>query len=242
MPSSRNRIIVPALLLLVLAVVIAGLLVGSRDDDEDGAASEPSASAATGGSDAEAVTPQPVPSGGESPNLLRRVEGDPMAAGPHDAPVGVIVYSDFGCPYCQQWAQETQPVLLDYAADGQVRIEWRDVSILGDDSTRAAVAAAAAAQQDRYTEYQELLFADMEARSPEQLTAMAEQLGLDVEQFTTDLGAPEVVSVVQGNMEEAQAVSLQSTPSFLVDGTPVVGAQPTEVFVELVELALADAG
>ncbi|WP_324650788.1 DsbA family protein [Georgenia sp. H159] len=247
MPTSRNRIIVPALLLLLLAVVIAGLLVGGRDTPDGGAAPEPSASATVGGGGDVGAAPSadspgsPAPEDAEAPDLLRRIEGDPMAAGPHDAPVGVVVYSDFSCPYCRQWAQETQPALLDYAAEGRVRIEWRDVSILGEDSTRAAMAAAAAAQQGRYTEYQELLFADMDARSPEQLTALAEQVGLDVEQFTTDLDAPEVVSVVRGNMQEAQAVSLQSTPSFIVDGTPVVGAQPTEVFVELIESALAGA-
>lgn len=245
MPASRARILVPVLLLLVVAAGVGGLLVGRGGDD--GAAPAPSASASVAVEEPTATAPAVAPTddavaaapGDEAPDLARRVEGDPMAAGPVDAPVSVIVYSDYSCPYCQRWAVETQPTLLEYAEEGTVRLEWRDVSILGEDSTRAAVAAAAAAEQGRYREFHGLLFADMEARSPAQLTAMAEQLGLDVEQFTADLTDPAVLGDVQRTMDEAQSLGLQSTPSFIVAGTPVVGAQPAEVFVELIEAALA---
>lgn len=229
------------LLLLVVAAVVGGLLVGSRTDDD---AREPAATVPATTAPPRATEPVPVPPGAEAeapeaPDMTRRIEGDPMAAGPVDAPVGVVVYSDFSCPYCQQWAQETGPTLLEYAEQGDVRLEWRDVAILGEDSTRAAVAAAAAAQQGRYQEFSEELFADMSARSPEQLTALAESAGLDVAKFTADLTADTVLATVQQNIEESQAVGLQSTPSFVVAGTPVIGAQPTEVFVEIIEAALA---
>ncbi len=236
MPASRARILVPVLLLLVVVAVVAGLLVGSTTDDDD-VARGPAATTAPPAT--EPVPPAEPPAPTQAPDLTRRVEGDPMAAGPVDAPVGVVVYSDYSCPYCQSWAVETQPTVLEYAEEGTVRLEWRDISILGEDSTRAAVAAAAAAEQGRYREFHELLFADMEARSPEQLTAMAEQLGLDLEQFGADLTDPAVLGGVQRNIDEAQGLGLQSTPSFLVGGTPVVGAQPAEVFVELIEAALA---
>lgn len=241
MPASRARILVPVLLLLVVVAVVAGLLVGRSGDD--GASPAPSARPSVVAPEPPATT-QPTDDAvaeapREAPDLTRRVEGDPMAAGPVDAPVGVVVYSDYSCPYCQAWVRETQPTVLDYAEDGTVRLEWRDVSILGEDSTRAAVAAAAAAEQGRYLEFHELLFADMDARSPEQLTAMAEQLGLDVERFTADLTDPDVLAGVQRTMDEAQSLGLQSTPSFIVAGSPVVGAQPTTTFVQLIEEALA---
>lgn len=240
MPASRARIVVPVLLLLVVVAVVAGLLVG-RDDD---GAREPTAVTSV---DATPEAPGPVApieperptTPDEAPDLTRREEGDPMAVGPVDAPVGVVVYSDYSCSFCQQWVTETQPTILEYAEAGEVRLEWRDISILGEDSTRAALAAAAAAEQDRYLEFHELLFADLEARSPEQLTALAEQAGMDTEQFAADLNDPDVLAEVQRNMEEAQRLGLQSTPSFVVAGTPVVGAQPAEVFVDLIEEALA---
>lgn len=243
MSSSRARVVVPVLLLLVVVAVVAGLLVGRGGDDAAEPAPTVSATVTQEG-DATAtplpretaVTAEPP---GDAPDLTRRTEGDPMALGPVDAPVGIVVYSDYSCPYCQRWAHETQPTIVEYAEDGAVRLEWRDVAILGEDSQRAAVAAAAAAQQDRYWEFHELLFADLDARSPEALAALAEQAGLDVDRFTADLTDPEVLAVVQGNMQEAQALGLQSTPSFVVAGTPVVGAQPTEVFVELIEAELA---
>ncbi len=247
MSASRTRILVPVLLLLVVAAVVGGLLVGANGDGDDVAqdtdvgvdpvtATEPAEESAP-------VPPGPTEdTAGEAPDLTRRIDGDPMAAGPVDAPVGVVVYSDYSCPYCQSWAQETEPALLEYAEDGVVRLEWRDISILGEDSTRAAVAAAAAAEQEGRKELHRLLFADLDARSADQLTAMAAEAGLDVEQFAADLADPAVQGVVQENMQEAQSLGLQSTPSFLVGGTPVVGAQPTEVFVEIIEQELAATG
>ena len=101
------------------------------------------------------------------------------------------------------------------------------------------MAAAAAAEQGRYWEFHELLFTDLAARSPEDLTAMAQEAGLDLDRFAADLGDPAVIATVQENMQEAQSLGLQSTPSFIVGGTPVVGAQPAEVFVEVIEQELA---
>jgi len=250
MPSSRNRIVVPVLLLLIVAAVVTGLLLGSGTDSDDvgpeQAAPEELATETPDAPDQEAPGDEQPPTAEapqepvEAPDVVRRIEGDPMAAGPADAPVSVVVYSDYSCPYCQSWSQDTQPAVEEYAERGDVRLEWRDVSILGEESTRAATAAAAAAQQDAYWEYHEALFANMSARSEDQLIELAWDLDLDVEQFTDHLTDPNVLSLVHANMQEAQALGLQSTPSFIVGGTPVVGAQPTEVFVQLIEQALAE--
>ncbi len=244
MSSSRARVILPVILLLIVVAVVGGLLVG-RGGSDDAAAPSPTTSATATVEQETGVQAVPdedlqaePPATAAAPDLTRRLEGDPMALGPADAPVGIVVYSDFSCPYCQRWAQDTQPTIVDYAEAGTVRLEWRDVAILGEDSQRAAVAAAAAAQQGGYWEFHELLFADLDARSPEALAALAGQAGLDVNRFTADLESPAVLALVQQNMQEAQSVGLQSTPSFLVAGTPVVGAQPTEVFVELIEAEL----
>ncbi|QDB78419.1 thioredoxin [Georgenia sp. 311] len=231
MSSSRARVVVPVLLLLVVVAVVAGLLVGRGNDEEPSAAPTATATAP--------ATAEPEPATeATAPDLTRRTEGDAMALGPVDAPVGIVVYSDYSCTYCQRWAQETLPTLAAYAEEGDVRLESRDVAILGEDSERAAVAAAAAARQGAYWEYHDLLMSDLQARSEEDLVAFAEQAGLDVEQFRADLTDPEVLAVVDQNMQEAQAVGLQSTPSFIVGGTPVVGAQPTDVFVEIIEAEL----
>jgi len=240
MSASRTRVLVPVLLLLVVAVVVAGLLVG-RGGGGDEAAEETTVVATV--EQPTAVEPAPRTDDPDAPapapDVTRRIEGDPMALGPVDAPVGVVVYSDYSCPYCQDWAQQTAPTVVEYAEQGTVRLEARDIAILGEDSLQAAVAAAAAAEQGRYWEFHELLFTDLAARSPEDLTAMAQEAGLDLDRFAADLADPAVIATVQENMQEAQSLGLQSTPSFIVGGTPVVGAQPAEVFVEVIEQELA---
>lgn len=241
--SSSRKVLVPVLLLMVVAAVITGLLLGNRGDNDDDVGPErptPETPAQEAPGDDQPPAAEPPTEPVEAPDVARRIEGDPMAVGPADAPVSVLVYSDYNCPYCQQWSHDTQPTIEEYAERGDVRLEWRDVSVLGEESTRAATAAAAAAQQDAYWEYHEALFADMSARSEDQLIELAQELGLDVEQFTAHLTDPDVVSLVQGNVQEAQALGVESTPSFIVGGTPVVGAQPTEVFVEIIERALAE--
>ena len=93
-----------------------------------------------------------------------------------------IEYADYQCPYCARWTHESLPELREYVERGELRIEWRDVNVYGEDSERAARAALAAAMQGRHTEYQQDLFDDGEIRSSAQLDeqaliALAEERG-----------------------------------------------------------------
>ncbi|GGC08002.1 DsbA family protein [Cellulomonas carbonis] len=179
-------------------------------------------------------------------DLARRDPADPLAVGPVDAPVVMVVYSDYQCPFCAVWSDRTLPAMEPYVEAGDLRIEWRDIAVFGPDSARAARAAYAAGLQGGFLDYHHGLFADGEKRSrdelsEESLVALADSLGLDADRFAQDLTSAEVDAAVQVNEDEAAAVGAFSTPSFLVGGTPLVGAQPTEVFVTAVEQALARA-
>src|SRR5699024_4674469 len=76
-------------------------------------------------------------------------ESDPMSDGPADAPVKLVVFSDYQCPYCAAWSQDTLPKMLDYVDSGALRIAWRAVNVCGSASAQAATRAYAAALQDR---------------------------------------------------------------------------------------------
>ena len=181
-------------------------------------------------------------------SLARRTADDPMALGDEDAPVVLVAYSDFACPFCASWAQETQPELIErYVGTGDLRIEWREFPYLGDQSRTLSVGALAAAEQDAFWPYQEAVFDSQDdlksASQPhEVLGAIADDIGLDVERFETDLGDEELAQEVDEGFLEGQQTGVSGTPAFIINGDPVMGAQPLDVFVESIDSALASAG
>ncbi|GAA4287293.1 DsbA family protein [Georgenia daeguensis] len=247
MPSSstssarRPAWLVPVLVALVAAVLVAVSLVARGGEDSDaGTAAEPGGSAE--GPVAEVVEPEQQ----ALPDMARRDPADPMAAGPVDAPVSLVMYSDFQCPYCAMWSEQTQPTMLERAEAGDLRIEWRDINVFGEASLTSARAAYAAGLQDRYVEYHDALFEGGEKRpaselDEESLIELAGELGLDTERFATDMRSEETAAAVAKNQDEAASLGVYSTPAFLLGGTPILGAQPTEVFVETLDDALAKA-
>src|SRR5690625_3461616 len=130
-PTRRAPWLVPALIVLVAAVlvVVSILLSGGGQDEDAGTAHTPD------GPVAEVEEPQ-TPTTIE---LARLQEDDPLAAGPVDAPVTLVVYSDFQCPFCATWSADTGPRMLEYAEAGDLRIEYRDIAIFGEESERAAL-------------------------------------------------------------------------------------------------------
>lgn len=180
--------------------------------------------------------------------LARREPGDPLAVGDVDAPVVMVAYSEFQCPFCGRFARETEPTLVeDYVEQGLLRIEWRDFPYLGLESRTAALAARAAAQQDGFWQFHEAMFADPQppnsgALTPDFLADVAAGVGLDRRQILTDMASEEVAAAVERDFQEGQSIGVTGTPAFLVNGRPVMGAQPTEVFVQTIEDALAEAG
>src|SRR5699024_2102808 len=122
---------------------------------------------------------------------------DVLAAGPVDAPVGLVIFSDYQCPYCAQWNHDTLPEMMAYAEAGDLRIEWRDVHFFNPSFTdRAARAAYAAGSQDQFWDYHDALFPDGELRDESELgrdglIELAQELGLDTEQFEQDLDSEE---------------------------------------------------
>ena len=184
---------------------------------------------ATGGSD---ERPAAEPGGGD--------QGTPTL-GAADAPVVVTEFSDFRCPYCQRHAQQVKPqIVAAYVDTGVVRYEWRDLPLQGDASVAAALAARAAQEQGRFWDYHAGLFERRdEGFTLDSLTRLAADLGLDTEQFTAALSDGRHEALVRADFEEGRDLGLTGTPSFLINGRLVVGAQPYEVFAEAIEAARA---
>lgn len=168
---------------------------------------------------------------------------DPLAEGPVDAPVTLVVFSDYQCPYCAAWSQDTLPKMLDYVDSGDLRIEWREVNVFGSASEQAAKAAYAAALQDKHWEFHDKLFAGGTPRSPDKLSpealkSVAADIGLDMDQFDKDMNSSETAKAVDKNAAMGTELGAFSTPTFILDDQPYVGAQPTSVFVDAIEQKL----
>lgn len=215
--------------LVVLAIV---LIVQNSDNTEENAQTPPPPPSEQ---DVQEIDPDDLTS------IERHDDNDVLAFGAKTAPVTMIVFSDYQCPFCASWSHETLPVLMEeYVENDELRIEWRDVNVFGEASERAAKASYAAALQDKFFEYHDALFPEGESRSESELSedslvALAEELNLDTDRFVADMQAPETAEAIAVNEQLGIDLGAFSTPSFLVGGEPLTGALPTEVFQEIID-------
>ncbi|MFD1661566.1 DsbA family protein [Streptomyces caeni] len=180
--------------------------------------------------------------------LARRDPHDPLALGRPDAPVVLIAYEDFQCPYCGKFARETKPELVRrYVDKGVLRIEWRNFPVFGAESEQAARAAWAAGQQGRFWQFHDIAYAKERPRnqgyfSSSRLRAMARSAGVaDLDRFEADMTSHAAAAAVSKDREEGYALGVSSTPAFLVNARPILGAQPLSTFSAAIEEAAGEA-
>ena len=167
-------------------------------------------------------------------------QGDDPSLGDPDAPVVVVEYSDFGCPYCGAFARDTKPALVErYVDEGLVHYVWRDLPFQGEPSRQAAMAGREAHAQGRFWEFHEALFAEQQAGlSADRLRSLADEAGLDGAAFEEAMAAEVHAGTVEASLAEGQELGLTGTPAFTINGEVLIGAQPLEVFVEAIDAAL----
>ncbi|WP_420176062.1 DsbA family protein [Luteococcus sp. OSA5] len=173
--------------------------------------------------------------------LPRRDPKDPTAMGKVDAPVVMIEWSDFRCPFCSVWTRETLPELQPYIDSGSLRIEHRDLVLFGEESMNAAMAARAAGNQGKFWEFSTALHkvaptSGHPTIKQADLERFAKQAGVpDMAKFTKDSTSATTRAAIDKDIEEARSLGLSGTPFFVVNTTPLSGAQPAEVFSQVIE-------
>jgi protein-disulfide isomerase len=178
---------------------------------------------------------------------------DGEAIGPVDAPVKLVIYSDFQCPICGTLAMDYLPGLArEFSASGELRIEDRAIAILGrgqqDESVDAAVGAHCAADQGRYWDYHDWLFANQDGEnrggfSPERLATITTELGLDRAAWDACIGDPGRAASVRAVTAEAGAAGISATPTLELNGERIVGLPRTyDELAAAVRAAIAAAG
>lgn len=164
--------------------------------------------------------------------------------GDASAPVTMIEFGDFQCPFCGRYASATHPQITDqYISTGKVRFGFFNFAFLGSESTWAAEAAECASDQDKYWEYHEKLYGSQAgenqgAFNKDNLKKLAEDLGLNSQTFNDCLDSGKYTALIQSDTSLSSSLGVQSTPTFLINGQSVVGAQPFEVFQQTIESLL----
>jgi Na+/H+ antiporter NhaA len=158
--------------------------------------------------------------------------------GPQDAPVTLVEYGDFECPYCGQ----AEPIVRDLLADyGDVRYVWRHLPLtdVHPHTQMAAEAAEAAGAQGKFWEMHDLLLEHQDALDPKDLVRYAEELGLDTERFRDDLRMHKWAWRVARDVESAELSGVSGTPTFFINGRRHEGAYDETSLANAVKAAKA---
>jgi protein-disulfide isomerase len=162
--------------------------------------------------------------------------------GASDAPVTIIEFSDFHCPFCRR----IQPVLDQLRAkySDKIKIVFRDFPLdsLHPEARAAAESARCATEQGKFWEFHDKIFAGNPDGSPATLARFAQELGMDSAAFEACRTSGKYKSSILASNQEGTQLGITGTPTFFVNGRMLVGAQPLEAFVRVIDEELAAAG
>lgn len=181
------------------------------------------------------------------PDPVEHPMAEGMAMGDPDAPVVIEEYSDFLCTFCQQFATQTEERLIEeYISTGKVYFVYKPYP-LQQESFAPLEAGMCAAEQDKFWDYHDVLFANQEghsaqAYSPRRLEAFAEALDLDVDQFNDCVRSNRFSEDVRASQLEGVNRGVSSTPTFFLNGRMIEGAQPFSFFQTEIDAEIAALG
>jgi protein-disulfide isomerase len=227
--KQKQQRVTTVLIVIGVALVVVGLLIYPNLKQ----------SLAPAG-DVVPITPRPRPMA--SFNTM----GDP------NAPVKITEFSDFQCPYCKNFVDETEALIVEnYVATGKVYFVYVPYgpggNYIGPESEDAAMAAFCAGDQGKFWEYHDMLFANQTGENvgdftEKRLVAFAETLGLDVNEFQSCFSSKKYSDKLAEGLAEGKQAQIGGTPSFLVNGQLIEGAEKFPAFQQAIDTALANAG
>jgi protein-disulfide isomerase len=167
-------------------------------------------------------------------------EGSP-SWGPADAKVTIVEFSDFQCPFCARFHAETYE-LLQAEYGSRVRFVFKHYPIVSrhPEAANAANASECAREQGKFVEYYRALFANYENLNRNTYLSIAQSVGVaDINSFTTCMDSSAHFARIQADLDEGNIIGVTGTPTFYVNGLPLVGAQPYAAFKIAIDQALA---
>jgi protein-disulfide isomerase len=167
---------------------------------------------------------------GMPPARFVPVDGRP-SRGPADAPITVVEFTDYECPFCKRHTTETYP-LINANYGGEIRYVIRNFPLtsIHPHAQKAAEAAECAFDQGLFWEYHDKLFAESPDLQVDRLKQYAGEVGLDQAAFSQCLDSGQKRQLVEADFQDAVALGLRGTPGFFVNGRALYGAQPLRMF------------
>ncbi|HEX4802667.1 MAG TPA: thioredoxin domain-containing protein, partial [Myxococcaceae bacterium] len=174
-----------------------------------------------------------------APAPLAKIEvGQAPVRGPKNAPVTIVEFSDFQCPYCKKAVPTLHEIEKQYGS--KVRVAFKHQPLpFHSNAKLAAVASVAAQEQGKFWEYHDKLFENQQALDRASLERYAGELGLNVSKFKSALDSKKLEARVDADAAEAARSGVQGTPTFFINGQQLVGAQPLERFRALIDEELS---
>lgn len=177
------------------------------------------------------------------PELVARPMAEGSAMGDPNAPVIMEEYSDYQCSHCRRFSEQTEPILVEqYVETGKLYIVYKNFALYPS-SIPIVEASLCAAEQGKFWEYHDILFANQSSDpnnySDRRLEAYAEAVGLGLATFKDCTRERRYKDEVQQIRLEGENLGFTGTPTFLINGKVIEGAQPLEVFQQEIEAALA---
>jgi len=177
----------------------------------------------------------------ESVRIPVKVDGA-FAKGPKDAPVTIVEFSDFHCPFCRGAVTTLQDVMKQYP--GKVKWVFRDFPILSihPQAAKAAEAARCAGEQGKFWEYHDILFESQAQTTTADFKRFADQLKLNSKSFAACLESGRHQAAVQSDVDDGTRLGITGTPTFFINGRALVGNHPVDSFKRIIEAELSQKG
>ena len=182
-----------------------------------------------------------IPTGIANVNAEDYTDDDPVL-GKNNAPLTIIEFSDFQCPYCKRFRDQTFDLIKEnYIDTGKVKLVYRDfpLSSIHPMAQKAAEASECADEQGKFWEYHDKIFAGQSSLSIDNLKQWANDLGLDTAKFNSCLDSGKYESEVKNDLSDGSAAGGRGTPYFLVGNTALSGAYPFDSFKQAIDFKRA---
>ena len=195
------------------------------------------------------LTPNIINEGNEEVNnlpgqgVVQVSMDDDAFKGNENAPITMIEFSDYECPFCGRYFQQTLPqIISEYVDTGKVKIVYRDFPLGFHQNAQKAAEATEVARElggnDKFWEMHDKIFENQQAMTVSDLKKYAREIGLNGGEFDSLLDSGKYASEVQKDLQDGQNAGVQGTPTFFINGQKLVGAQPFEAFQQIIEQEL----